>query len=152
MKQIPLTKGKIALVDDEDYEDLSGYTWHAAFVNKHWTARRTQVADSKQSYIYMHRQILGAQKGEEVHHISDNHLDNQRANLKHYSEQELQHTRRKTNPRNTPTVNPEYHPRTGKAGFPVNIYLGTFDAKDDAKEVYKKAATLLLESGFFQPR
>ena len=29
MKEIPLSQGKIALVDDEDYADLSQFKWHA---------------------------------------------------------------------------------------------------------------------------
>lgn len=29
MKEIPLTQGKVALIDDEDYSLVSGYRWHA---------------------------------------------------------------------------------------------------------------------------
>ena len=38
-KQIPLTKGKVALVDDQDYDLLSKYKWHAYKDCYTWYAR-----------------------------------------------------------------------------------------------------------------
>ena len=42
MKEIPLTKGYVALVDDEDFEYLNQWEWHAARDTKTIYAHRTE--------------------------------------------------------------------------------------------------------------
>ena len=64
MKIIPLTQGKISLVDDEEYEELSKHKWHVTKSSCNWYARRR---DGK-GMMYMHRQIMNCSKGQEVHH------------------------------------------------------------------------------------
>ena len=74
MKKIPLTKGKFALVDDEDFERLSQFKWH---YGKGYAARKTN-----EDYIYMHKEILGIGKKQEGDHKNGDKLNNQRANLR----------------------------------------------------------------------
>jgi len=84
MKEINLTQGQVALVDDEDYEELNKYKWFA-HDNYGWTfyARRTgRKADGKRYLIQMHRVILNAPKDMFVDHIDSNGLNNQRSNLR----------------------------------------------------------------------
>lgn len=79
MKHIPLTKGKFAVVDDEDYEVLSCYKWSASTgKGKKWYAVR--MGDYK--LILMHRQIMNPPKGLEVDHIDSDGLNNARNNLR----------------------------------------------------------------------
>jgi hypothetical protein len=76
MKQIALNgkygKGKFALVDEEDYEELMQYNWFLTI----------------QGYILsgvnvrMHRVIMNCDKGLFVDHINHNKLDNQKSNLR----------------------------------------------------------------------
>lgn len=47
MKKIPLTQGKIALVDDEDYEEYSRHRWYAGKSRKTFYAGRKIVVDGE---------------------------------------------------------------------------------------------------------
>jgi hypothetical protein len=80
MKQIPLTNGKMAIVDDADHEWLSQWKWSATSPNKgnKWYAAR----DAGGKRVSMHRQITDAPKGMVVDHINGNGLDNRRENLR----------------------------------------------------------------------
>ena len=77
-KQIPLTQGKFAIVDDEDYKWLSQWKWHTRIYEKTWYALR-QV-----DKMPMHRFILGLDKYDKRHTDHINHLgyDNRRQNLR----------------------------------------------------------------------
>lgn len=80
MKTIELTKGQVAIVDDEDHERLSQYNWHASWseATQSYYARRC-VGRKK---AYMHREIAGAGPGEQVDHRNHLTLDNRRENLR----------------------------------------------------------------------
>lgn len=80
---IPLSRGLFALVDGEDYRELSKYKWYA------WTSGYTFYAVrtfgkglNRGQRIYMHRQILNAQAGEEVDHRNHYGLDNRRQEIR----------------------------------------------------------------------
>lgn len=75
---IKLTQGKVAIVDDEDFEVLAQYKWSVDKTRNGFYAVRVK---SKKK-IYMHRQIVDAQKGVLVDHVNHNGLDNQRSNLR----------------------------------------------------------------------
>jgi len=77
MKEIPLTQGFVALVDDEDYERLACVDWHVAFHSGHPYAEHSH----KGEIIKMARYIVNAQTGEDVHHIDGDSLNNQQENL-----------------------------------------------------------------------
>jgi hypothetical protein len=83
MKEIPLTKGQVALVDDEDYEMLDRYKWQASYdpkLRSYYAIRKTSVNPRKN--IRMHRVILSVPFGLYVDHRNHNTLDNTRANLR----------------------------------------------------------------------
>jgi hypothetical protein len=56
--RIPLTQGKFALVDPDDYYWLSNYKWHAVKKGKRFYASRFETRNGKRLHIYMHRQIM----------------------------------------------------------------------------------------------
>lgn len=86
-RYIPLTNNLNAIVDSEDYEWLSQFNWHS-----HWTpetkmyyaVRKTPRINLPGSagHIRMHREIVGAVKGEIVDHKNHDSLDNRRSNLR----------------------------------------------------------------------
>lgn len=78
MKKISLTKGKYALVDDEDFDELSKYSW----CSPGRYAERGTFKNGIHKGILMHRQIMGAKKGQEIDHIDRNRLNNQKSNLR----------------------------------------------------------------------
>jgi hypothetical protein len=84
MKEIQLTQGMVALVDDEDFERLSQYKWYAlADGNTFYARRHIRGEDGKQKVIQMHREILKlTAKNIECDHINHNGIDNQKHNLR----------------------------------------------------------------------
>jgi hypothetical protein len=83
MKKIPLTKGKFALVDDEDFEYLNQWKWCAWIGDGRSYAVRNAGKDQKRGmFERMHRVILRLKKGEIPDHIDGNGLNNQRSNLR----------------------------------------------------------------------
>ena len=80
MAEIPLTQGKLAIVDDADAQWLSRFRWHAVRIYKTYYAATTDPAARKR--IYLHRAIMRPSEGLEVDHINGNGLDNRRENLR----------------------------------------------------------------------
>jgi len=77
MKEIKLTQGKVALVDDEDFDYLNQFKWHASKSRKTFYASR-----GKNPAIKMHRFIMKTKEGLQVDHIDHNGLNNQKNNLR----------------------------------------------------------------------
>lgn len=96
MKEIVLSQGKVALVDDEDYEILNQWKWCAIKSRETFYACRTAYRDGKWIPERMHRVILGAQKGEIVDHRDHNGLNNQRSNIRLCTHGQNQMNRRPT--------------------------------------------------------
>ena len=86
MKEIQLTQGKVALVDDEDYDRLIPYTWHAVKRKGHYTfyAERSIWNGRKGHTIPMHRDVLNLSlnDGNLVDHKDGDGLHNWRENLR----------------------------------------------------------------------
>lgn len=84
--EIQLTRGKVAKVSPEDYDELSKFKWHATTThNGNYAARCVRKSDTKRAVnVYMHRQILKACDSNEfeVDHINGDPLDNRRENLR----------------------------------------------------------------------
>lgn len=81
MKEIPLTQGKVALVDDTDYPLVSQYKWHArvSSTGNCVYAQHSFRVDGEPKAIFMHNLIMGF-KG--IDHKDGNGLHNWRSNLR----------------------------------------------------------------------
>lgn len=85
MKTIPLTRGKVAVVDDADYAKVSTAKWSAnptQTPGKFYAALKSNGGNGKNTTVYMHRLIVDAKPGEEVDHKNNDGLNNQRSNLR----------------------------------------------------------------------
>jgi hypothetical protein len=78
-KEIPLTKGRVALIDDEDYERVSQYKW--SFDNNGYAVRKSGGSKNPKK-VMLHRFILDAPTGFDVDHANHDSLDNTRVNLR----------------------------------------------------------------------
>lgn len=84
MKEINLTKGQVALVDDEDFEFLNQWKWQA-HKDQHtggFYARRGTRFMVKTITTIMHREIMNTPKDMVCDHIDHNTLNNQKSNLR----------------------------------------------------------------------
>lgn len=78
MKRIPLTQGKFALIDDEDFDLISKFKWHYRKSGR--TNGKNGYAENRRG-IFMHNIIMNSKKGT-LDHINRNGIDNRRKNLR----------------------------------------------------------------------
>jgi hypothetical protein len=81
VREIELTQGRIARVDDEDYAALALHRWgfsHGYAGRTTWLAGQNKTGPR----IYMHREVCPTAAGFEVDHIDGDKLNNQRLNLR----------------------------------------------------------------------
>lgn len=84
MKRVPLTQGKYALVDNEDFERLNQWKWFYAETYSGYSGYATRKVKIEDKYrnVYMHRYILNCPKSLQVDHINGNTLDNRKKNIR----------------------------------------------------------------------
>jgi hypothetical protein len=78
VRRIPLTCGKFALVDSQDYYRLGQFQWFSVFGRRTFYAGRRENGKT----IKMHRAIMDAPSGLVVDHIDHDGLNNCKANLR----------------------------------------------------------------------
>lgn len=137
MKKIKLTKGKFAIIDDEDFLWLDQYRWHAdaGGNRKIFYARANGINESgKRCKIHMHRLIMNCPRGMFVDHLNGNGLDNRRSNLRictHAENTKNQKSRGGKSQYRGVTA----HGDKWRARITVNykrIHLGLFEDEEDA--------------------
>ena len=161
MKEIQLTKGYVALVDDEDYERLSQFTWRVNtckrtnYAMRHQTegaipgkTRKGKLTEKpKRHAVMMHRSILGdIPNGMDVDHIDHNGLNNQKENLRICSRHgNTRNMRKSINKKSSPYKGVSWNKQKNKYTAQILVngkiqYLGPFiDPKEGAK-AYNEAA------------
>lgn len=82
---IELTKGEVALVDEEDYPLLSQESWHI------YISPRGRKYARNTAKEYMHRRILGNPKGQPSKHKNGNGLDNRKCNIRPVNDRAKDH-------------------------------------------------------------
>jgi len=152
MKEIKLTKGKVALVDDEDFEELNKVKWCTVKgKNTYYAVRGVRVAELKKNIGFkMHRVVLGLTDSKIfVDHIDGNGLNNQKSNLRPSS---LSENRRNSKANKTGTSiykgvcwNTESKKWRSKITFNgKTIFIGYFLNEEECAKAYDKKAKELF--------
>jgi hypothetical protein len=148
-KLIPLTQGKYAIVDDENYEWLSQYKWHTHKSRNTFYARRQKQIKGKQIKIPMHREILGLKPKDKRKTDHKNHdgLDNRINNIRICTN--AQNIRNQMIRKNCSSkYRGVYWAKNCKkwaVSIKVNykkIHLGCFNSEIDAAKAYDNAAKI----------
>lgn len=79
VKYIPLTQGRFAIINEEDFEEVNKYRWN---FNSGYAKHNYYTNGKKKEKLFLHRFILKAKTGEMVDHINGDKLDNRRCNLR----------------------------------------------------------------------
>lgn len=149
VRQIQLTQGKVALVDDEDYERVNQYKWSANYSKGRWHARRNG-SRPKRATIRLHRFITNASDDEVVDHINGDPLDNRRSNLRLCTNAENirnQRTRRQVvRPRSSRFKGVTWDKRGRKWRSQISVNhqrfnLGGFSTEEEAHKAYCRASS-----------
>jgi len=148
MKEIQLTQGKVAIVDDADYEWLNRHKWYAFKGHTTFYAvRDLHLPNGKHRAIYMHREILGLKHGDKRQgdHKYHNGLDNRRDGLRICIGPQNQHNE---NPQKNcyskykgitwDKTRHKWKPQIQENG--KRHYLGYFTSEIDAAKAYDRAA------------
>jgi len=145
-KQIPLTQGKFALVDDEDFEFLSQWKW---LYHKGYAVRNRFIGIFKKykkvEHICMHRVIVNTPVGKETDHVNGDKLDNRKENLR-ICTREQNSRNRKLDIDSTSGFKGVFwmgERQKWRSGIRVNskfLYLGYFKTALEAAKAYNIAA------------
>lgn len=147
MKKIELTRGLRALVDDDDYEELSKYKWCASPLryNTSYALRNVYIPGKSPKTIFMHNVILNPKKGELVDHIDGDGLDNRKTNLRICTNTQNQWNKPMQSNNKTGYKGVSYYKTSKKwkakvVANGVVYHLGTFDSPELAGRAYDKGA------------
>jgi len=153
MRVIPLTQGKQAVVDDEDFDLLMGMgRWCAMKLGGKFYAYKGKwlPSEHRTRHIAMHRLLCGLVWGDPrvVDHINGDGLDNRRANLRVCSRAQNQ-ANGVGRTRTSRFKGVSLDMRSGKwlAQCKRNKWLGRFSTEHEAAIAYNRAA--LFEFGEF---
>ena len=151
MKEIALTQGKTALVDDEDYEQLNRFNWCISRAGKLFYAMRNSPRiKGKRHRIYMHHVVIGTPPtGLQVDHENGMGVDNRKENLRFVTRR--QNTQNKQNIKKSskyPGVYWNKNEKKWRAHITIkgkSKHLGYFTDEKEAFEAYKQAVNKIGE-------
>jgi hypothetical protein len=146
-----IAAGRVALVDDEDYDLVMQYTWHVLEeirgARTYGPYARTNVyLGGRRRTIGMHKLITG---WPQTDHADRNGLNNQRSNLRPATTIQNTHNQRPQTGRSSAFKGVRWHPgkteRGGRWAAAIKLngtvhYLGHFLSEEDAARAYDAAA------------
>jgi len=150
MKEIKLTRGHVALVDDGDYDYLNQWKWHSIKGSRtYYAVRNISIGNGKTIGLKMHRVILNITDPDILaDHKDRNGLNNQRYNLRIATKSQNGCNRLSASGSTSAFVGvhwAKYHnkwrAKIGKGG--KQYHLGYFETMEEAALAYNEAAKIL---------
>lgn len=146
-KLIPLTQGKFAIVDADDYDRLAKYKWYWQQEGNTFYAFRRRGRRRKR--VRMHRQVLNVPRGMIVDHIDGNGLNNRKSNLRLCTIAQNACNRRPTIKRLSIYKGISWHKRNKKWDVRIcksgkKTFLGCFENQTEAALAYDRNAERLF--------
>ena len=149
---IPLTQDQNAIVDAADYEWLSQWNWCAAWspMTKSFYAIRSSYNNGQKRTVFMHRELFGCGRGEEVDHQDHTTLNNRRYNLRKCTRSQNQANKTmQEGEKSSVYRGSTWHKRDQKWTAQVRCngklrFLGYFASEEAAARAYDTAATELF--------
>jgi phosphatidylethanolamine-binding protein (PEBP) family uncharacterized protein len=147
MKKIPLTKGRFALVDDDDFAELMKFKWmFSCFGYAVRSCRINKAGVTKKQTVWMHRVICNTPEGMLTDHINKDKLDNRRANLRVCTKSENGMNRGVQSNSKTGYKGVFFDGPRFKACITINgvqKHLGSYKTKEEAHLAYCKHAGVI---------
>lgn len=149
MKEIQLTQGYVAIVDDDDYEWASKIKWQATGSGNYATRFEWNPITRKLESYKMHRKIMNCPSDMQVDHINHNTLDNRKENLRIVTSNRNNQNRNKGAGCTSKYKGVYWHKNNKKwqAHLKFNkkeLYLGNFDSEEEAALAYDRKARELF--------
>lgn len=73
---------KTVLIDDEDFDLVSQYSWHILLSHGNYYASTHTRNEKGRTCTLMHRMLFAIKNGQHIDHINNNGLDNRRSNIR----------------------------------------------------------------------
>lgn len=151
-KLIPLTQGKFAIVDDEDFEVLSKYRWQyrdGYAIRNYYSG----TIDGKKKYkiIRMHRFLNETPDGMHTDHIDMDGLNNKKSNLRTATQSENSMNRKSYKNSSSKFKGVHWSKKAEKWESAIRInnkpkWLGYFGSEEEAAKSYNEAAINIFGS------